>query len=49
MTDKEKARAVVKANDALTKAKNKERKDGTPVPEQLRKNLRKAVEDFEAK
>lgn len=44
-----KARAVVKANDALTRAKNKEAKDGTPVPQHLRDALARAIAEFEKK
>jgi hypothetical protein len=47
MSDNKRARRVVKANDALTKAKDKQQRDGTPVPDKLRKELKDAIADFE--
>lgn len=45
--DKKRSRRVVKANDALTKAKEQNRKHGTAIPESLREELREAVADYE--
>ena len=48
MTKEQAAKAFVKANDKLTKAKNEEIKTGEPVPQELRDELRKAREKFES-
>ena len=42
-----KERRVVKAHDALAKAKLEEKEVGTPVPQKLRDDLRKAIADYE--
>jgi len=47
MTKKQAAKAFVKANDKLTRAKNEEIETGKPVPQELRDNLRKAREEYE--
>lgn len=47
MADNSKAQRVVKANDALRKAKDLEQKKGIPVPQYLRDELREAVKDYE--
>jgi len=49
MDDKLKAysRSVVKANDALMRAKEEEKERGVPVPKKLRDNLKNAIAAYE--
>ena len=49
MDDKLKAysRSVVKANDALMRAKEEKKERGVPVPKKLRDDLKKAIAAYE--
>ena len=47
MSNNMKERRVVKAHDALMRAKQEEKEVGTPVPQKLRDDLRKAIADYE--
>jgi len=47
MANNKKQQRVVKAHNALMRAKEEEKEVGTPVPQKLRDDLRKAIADYE--